>query len=365
MNRPRIFISDAQRKAILAAKQRDYRRRRKEMKRERESEGGEESERANEGGKEMGKEKKNEKAEEMVKKEENEKVKGTENDTQKERQPQRRGRPEPRPGPRPRRGPRPPPRNFSSLWSTAARSSTTNILKLPANPSKTAPSSSPTTPSRGCIAEHHAPLGQPSSRSFEVDPSLQSSLSHYSHERTATAALDVQVLEALHSTTSNESQHGSREDDSADSNSNIDSETPATNTSALLGIYNHLFIDSLIAKLESTASSPSSPHLSDLDNATKSTLLPTPQSSQDIRQYYLSALRGSCSATQTAQIIKALYTKAGQALDSKNCELDVVKAELDVFERKTERLERVVLELKAKLWDLTEERAALALNVGS
>ncbi|CCC12263.1 hypothetical protein SMACR_05335 [Sordaria macrospora] len=129
----------------------------------------------------------------------------------------------------------------------------------------------------------------------------------------------------------------SEEDDSdsdSDSDSDTDSDTSTTDTSTstnLDHLYNQVFVDSLFVKLEESIPSlplPSSSHLSD-DNRT---LLPTPQSSQDIKQHYLSALQRSSSATQTAQIVKALCTEAGRALDLKNSELNVLR-------EKAERLE--------------------------
>lgn len=134
------------------------------------------------------------------------------------------------------------------------------------------------------------------------------------------------------------------ESEDSDSDSDTDSDTSTTDTSTstnLDHLYNQVFVDSLFVKLEESIPSlplPSSSHLSD-DNRT---LLPTPQSSQDIKQHYLSALQRSSSATQTAQIVKALCTEAGRALDLKNSELNVLR-------EKAERLEGEVRDLKAKL----------------
>ncbi|KAK3401133.1 hypothetical protein B0T20DRAFT_317357, partial [Sordaria brevicollis] len=133
---------------------------------------------------------------------------------------------------------------------------------------------------------------------------------------------------------SEESEDGSEEDSDSDSDADSDTSTDISTDD----LYNQAFVDSLFVKLEKT---PPPPPLSQEGEMEVDISPPIPQSADDIRQHYLSALQDSQSPVQTAQIVKALCVNAGKALD-------LQKTELEALWEKVQRLERENAELKAK-----------------
>ncbi|EGO57556.1 hypothetical protein NEUTE1DRAFT_81221 [Neurospora tetrasperma FGSC 2508] len=156
---------------------------------------------------------------------------------------------------------------------------------------------------------------------------------------------DSEQSESDESVSDSEDSEDSEEDDS-DSDSDPDSDSDTSTSTSNDNPYNQAFVESLFVKLEST---PSPPLLSPAatKGGHKHNNLPTPQSSYDIQQHYLSALYNSQSATQTAQIVKTLCIKTGKALDLKNSALEALREKADRLEKEAGELKKAILEITA------------------
>ncbi|KAK3494475.1 uncharacterized protein B0T23DRAFT_109085 [Neurospora hispaniola] len=163
---------------------------------------------------------------------------------------------------------------------------------------------------------------------------------------------DSEQSESDESATDSEDSEEDDSDSDSDPDSDSDSDSDTSTSTSNDNLYNQAFVESLFVKLESTPSPPLlSPAATVAVAATEGghehSNLPTPQSSHDIQQHYLSALHNSQSATQTVQIVKTLCLKTGKALDLKNSALEALREKADRLEKEAGELKKAILEITA------------------